>query len=231
MRRYLPFIIVALVAAAAVGSGVVLYRAELAELAPKPINPADEEAGALSPHYRGEAQAPVTLEEFGDFQCPPCADLWPVLSKIEQDYGARLKVIFRQYPLKMHQHADLAARAAEAASLQNRFWEMHDLLYRNQAIWSKSVEVEGIFNKYAFGVGLEIERFKADLKSEAVELRIATDRKRADSLGVRSTPSILINNKLLAPSSVNEAGLRSAIDAALAESSALVTPTPLAPTH
>ncbi len=199
----------------ALAGGNLLYRAKVAELALKPVNLADRKEGALSPHLRGEDKAPVTLEEFGDFQCPPCGDLAPVLAKIEQDYGAKLRVIFRQYPLAMHKYADLAARVAEAAGKQDRFWEMHDLLYRNQAIWSKGTEVEGIFNKYAFSLGLEIERFKSDLTSEEVKRRIAADQERANSLGVRSTPSVLINNSLVPFSSVNDAGLRAAIDIVL----------------
>src|SRR4026208_899639 len=77
-------------------------------------------------HIRGGAKAAVTLEEYGDFQCAPCGRLYPVLKAAEHDYGDRLRVVFRHMPLQRHEHAPLAARAAEAAGLQGRFWEMHD---------------------------------------------------------------------------------------------------------
>lgn len=195
--------------------GTVLYRTKVAQLALAPTKSAGQKSGALSPPTRGKPNAPVTLEEFGDFQCPPCADLAPVLTKIEHDYGAKLRVIFREHPLTMHAHADLAARVAEAAGKQNRFWEMHDLLYRFQLLWSKAPEVEAIFNKYALSLGLEIERFKSDVASEEVKARILADQQRANSLGITSTPSLLLNNTLLPPASVNEPGLRAAIEAVL----------------
>ncbi len=212
MKRYLPFAIIVIAGAAAITGGTIFYRMKVAELAPGAGNISEQKSGASSPHIRGEANAPITLEEFGDFQCPPCADLWLVLTTIERDYGAKLKVIFREYPLQMHKYADLAARAAEAAGKQDRFWEMHDLLYRNQSIWSSSTAVEGIFNKYAFNIGLDLERYKADLTSEEVRVRILADQERANSLGVKSTPTLLLNNNLLPPGSVSEPGLRAAIE-------------------
>src|SRR4051812_29922709 len=91
--------------------------------------------GAEPMDLPGDPAAPVVLEEFGDFQCLLCSLLWPVLEKLEHEYEKRLVVVFREHPLKMHRYGLDAARAAEAAGLQGKFWEMHDTLYRNRAIW------------------------------------------------------------------------------------------------
>src|SRR4030095_2168753 len=133
MKRYFPFILIAVVAMLTVGSGAMLYRAKQRAVA---AVSATGEAGAsatsaMKPeHFRGEAGAPVTLEEFGDFQCPACALTAEVIRPLEKVYGGRLRVVFWQFPLPAHQHGRDAALAAEAASMQGRFWEMHDLLYQ-----------------------------------------------------------------------------------------------------
>lgn len=228
MKRWLPSLLIALVAAAALGGGTILYRAKVAEIAPVAVDPAHQKSGALSPHARGATEAAVTLEEFGDFQCPPCGELWKVLGKIEPAYHGKLKLVFREYPLQMHKYADLAARAAEAAGRQNRFWEMYELLFRNQAIWASATDAESIFNQYAGSLGLDAERFKNDLNGEEVKGRIKADQERANSMGVRSTPSVFLNNISIPFSSVNEPGLRAAIDNILkGEPPVPPTPTPV----
>ena len=136
MKRYLPFLIVAVVALVTFGAGLMLYRAKVL---PEPTGAKDSETSAL--HMRGNAKAPITLEEFGDFECPPCAIMSPAIHQLEKDYGAKLRVIFRHFPLAMHKHAREAAIASEAAHLQGKFWEMHDLLYKEQAAWSKAADV------------------------------------------------------------------------------------------
>ena len=90
---------------------------------------------------RGPAKAPVALEEFGDFECLPCSQLWPILKQAQADYGERLSITFREYPLTKHTRAPDAARAAEAAGVQGRFWEMHDALYENRLIWLKAADI------------------------------------------------------------------------------------------
>ena len=216
MKRYLPFVIIVLAAIATVTAGTLLYRAKLAELVPVAVDAsaASAKSGA-KPHVRGDAKAAVTLEEFGDFQCPPCGTLASVLTKIEHDYGSKLRVIFRQFPLAMHNHAAHAAGAAEAAGMQGKFWEMHDLLYRKQVAWSKESDVAPLFTEYAQALGLDLERFREDVASPELRERIEADRERGKSLGVTSTPTIFVNNNQLPPASLNEAGLRAAIDAAL----------------
>src|SRR5213075_860669 len=101
------------------------------------------------------------------------------------DYRPRLRVIFRHFPLPNHAHAREAAFAAEAAGLQGKFWEMHDLLYREQAQWSKATDAQPLWNAYAGILGLNVDRFKQDMNSETVKERVAADQKHGASLGVQ----------------------------------------------
>ncbi|MDP9097893.1 MAG: DsbA family protein [Verrucomicrobiota bacterium] len=171
--------------------------------------------GAEPLHIRGDPAAPVVLEEFGDFECLPCSIVWPLLEKLENDYGNRLVVVFRQHPLKKHRYALDAARAAEAAGLQDKFWEMHDTLYRNRATWVPADYVGPHLNSYATELGLDLERFKTDMDGEAVAKRIAADQDRGDSLNIDRTPILFINGEQIAPTARDEKGLRAAIDKAL----------------
>jgi protein-disulfide isomerase len=160
-------------------------------------------------------KAPVALEEFGDFQCLPCSLLWPVLKQLESDYGDRLSVTFRENPLSMHEHAIEAARAAEAAGLQNRFWEMHDLLYQNRRDWIVAIYPPKFFIEYASTLGLDAERFKKDMESEKVAARIAADKERGASLEIDRTPVVFVNGERVPKTAKTVEGLHAVIDAAL----------------
>ena len=120
MKRLIPFAIIIIVLVVAAAAGWVALRSSRDQRnaqTPTP-DPAGEVKGAEPPHVRGNAKAPVTLEEFGDFQCPSCGSYYPELKKIETEFGDKLKVIFRELPLlPMHEHALMAAQAAEAAGL------------------------------------------------------------------------------------------------------------------
>jgi protein-disulfide isomerase len=212
MRRYLPYVIVAFVALATFGSGFVLYRARRAALPP------EAKGGPASGiHVRGKADALVTIEEFGDFQCPPCSIMSVVLAKLEEEYGARLRVVFHHFPLAVHAHAREAAFAAEAAGMQGRFWEMHDLLYKEQADWSKAPNVPALFQSYAGIIKLDLDRFKKDLANPELAARVDADQKLGASRGVTSTPTLFVNTVLLPPAELNPAGIHKAIEAALTE--------------
>jgi protein-disulfide isomerase len=209
MKRYLPFLIVVVVALATFGSGFALYRAR------KPA--ALKDAAASGIHVRGKSSAPVTIEEFGDFQCPPCGTMSGVLKKLEEEEGPRLRVIFHHFPLAIHVHARAAAIAAEAADEQGRFWEMHDVLYKEQSLWAKEPEVNALFEGYARSIGLDVERFKKDLAKPEVAARIDADQKLGASRGVTSTPTLFVNNVALKPDALNLPGLHKAIGTALEE--------------
>jgi protein-disulfide isomerase len=215
MKRYLPFIIVAAVAVATLASGTMLYRAKRLPTLAIPGNSALRKGDTDSFHVLGANDAPVTLMEFGDFQCPPCADLAEPINQLERDYRSRLRVVFRHLPLANHQHAREAALASEAAGLQGRFWKMHDLLYREQPVWSNAPDVGVLFSAYAGMLGLDIDRFKKDMGSDKAKARVGFDEGQAMTLGVRSTPTIFINNQEVPPAYRNPAGLRTIVDAAL----------------
>lgn len=215
MKRYLPFLIVAVVGLITFGSGFALYRSKKGEAPPAPA--ASKDAVATGLHVRGPKSAPVTIEEFGDFQCPPCAIMSGLLKKGEEEGKGTIRVVFRHFPLVTHAHAREAALAAEAAELQGKFWEMHDLLYKEQANWSKAEDAPGLFNGYAGTLGLDLERFKKDVQNPEMAARIDADQKLGSSRGVTSTPTLFVNNVLLPTDQLNPAGLDKAIEAALKE--------------
>jgi protein-disulfide isomerase len=215
MKRYLPFAIVAGVFFIAAGLGTSLFLWKERMIGAREIKTTVDKPGAEPPHVRGPLNARVKIEEFGDFQCPSCAALSPALSQAEQKYHGKLCVIFRQFPLASHPHAQEAARAAEAAGLQGRFWEMHDLLYGSQLMWTRAAETRELFNQFAKSLGLDVERFKIDLESEQVKARIVADQQRAASLGVSRTPAIFINGERLPDSSLNQKALQEAIERAV----------------
>src|SRR2546423_1436315 len=170
----LPFVIIAVVLVAALAAGAWLWRAGRAPHGTGAI--AVGAPGAQPPRAIGPDNAPLTLEEFGDYQCPPCGNFYPEVEKLRADYGDRLRLIFRHYPLtQAHQYALVAAHAAEAAGLQGKFWEMHDRLYRNQREWSKTPDARATFESYARALGLDMERFTRDMASADVDARIVAD--------------------------------------------------------
>jgi protein-disulfide isomerase len=220
MKRYLPFVIVIGVALTTLGSGTLLYRAKREQL--KNIPESENiltKTNTDSAHIRGNPDAPVTLEEFGDFQCPPCGQFSAFVEELLKEYNSRLRLVFRNFPLSGHEHAREAALAAEAAGLQGKFWEMHDTLYREQDTWSKAPNVRELFESYAGTIGLDVNQFKKDMDGDKARERVDSDRALADFLGVKATPSLFINNRPVEPKDKNPEGVRATINAALNEKS------------
>ncbi len=154
----------------------------------------------------------VTLEEFGDYQCPACAQLHPTLKKLKQEYAANLTLIFRNLPLTtVHKNALAAAQAAEAARIQNHFWEMHDLLYENQDLWKDDVNPRSTFIKFATDLGLNTWQFTRDLDGKQIQMRIEADADAAAQQGIDGTPTILINGRKLRPEMTTPEGVRQGI--------------------
>jgi protein-disulfide isomerase len=213
MRRYLPFIIVICVALLAVGGGALLYQTKRAANPVLKISNAEIDRPGETVHVLGPADAAVTLEEFGDFQCPPCGKISEPINQLQKKYNLRL--IFREFPLPIHVHAKEAAHAAEAAARQGRFWQMHDLLYREQAVWSKSLDARTLFNAYAGMLQLDLDRFKKDMDSSEVEQRVQLDVGRGAAIGVKNTPTIFINNEAVPGPNSNPDDLPGLVEAAL----------------
>ncbi|HJT44829.1 MAG TPA: thioredoxin domain-containing protein [Chthoniobacterales bacterium] len=212
MRRYAPFIIVGLVAALAIGGGTVFYRTKMASQPTLKISRENDESKETG-HVLGPANAPLTLEEYGDFQCPPCGKLSEPINELQKKHN--LRVIFREFPLAMHAHAREAACAAEAAGLQGRFWQMHDLLFKEQAVWSNSTDAQTLFTAYAGMLQLDLERYKRDIASPEVIQKVDDDQRRGAQIGVRTTPTIFLNNEAVPPDDLKPENFISYVEAAL----------------
>ena len=201
MKRYAPLIIIGAVLVIALGGAYALIRNNR-EAERRPTSTATTPATAArtpstyQPHQKGAATSSVTIEEFGDLQCPPCKKLHEDLKNVTAIQEGKVRFIFSHYPLPQpHPYAVAAAHATEAAALQNRFWEMQDYLYRNQEAWSRGGDVQGIFASYANTLGLDVERFLRDINSPQVAERVRADTRRGNAMGVTSTPTVFINNR------------------------------------
>lgn len=151
---------------------------------------------------KGNKDAGVELIEYSDFECPACAVRIPILDKIIKEFGNHIKLAYRHLPLKnIHANAALAAQAAEAAGLQGKFWEMHDKLFYNQNDWKDLFQsgLEKKFTNYAAELGLNIEKFAADLNSHNAKKAIDEDIESAISIGLDSTPTFFLNGELIDP--------------------------------
>jgi formate-nitrite transporter family protein len=142
-------------------------------------------------HVEGLPDARVTLVEYGDFECPHCGALYPVVQAARRAFGGNLRFAFRHFPLRSsHPHALAAAKAAEAAGEQGKFWEMHDRLYRRQTELTDS-DLE----RHARELGLDLDHFRRSLLDRVHEIRIREDLASAGSSGARGTPSLFINGE------------------------------------
>ena len=168
-----------------------------------------------APWTTGTGKELATLVEYGDFQCPACAAYEPVVQQLRKDYGDKLAFVYRQYPLySIHPHALAAAYASEAAGLQGKFWDMHDMLFAKQDEWAKANNAMALFENYATELKLDMEKFKTDAQSPAVQGAASYDYAEGEKLGVNSTPTFYLNGeKLQSPGSVE--GFKALIDAAL----------------
>ncbi len=192
--------------------GIVIYNNSNKAAAP------DTSSASLTNHVKGESTTGVELIEFGDFQCPGCAQYYPVLKQVMEKYGDQISMQFRHFPLiQIHPNALAASRAAEAAGEQDKFWEMHDLLFENQASWGASSNPLNIFTSYATRLDLDTEKFTEDFRSSTINNRIQADIGEGNRLGVSSTPTFLLNGKKISsPQSSLEAFSR-VIDNAIAQ--------------
>jgi protein-disulfide isomerase len=142
-----------------------------------------------SDHVQGPDNAPVTLLEYGDYECPHCGRAYPILKTIQKQMGPRLRFVFRNFPLReSHPHAEQAAEAAEAAGAQGKFWEMHDRLFERQFALDEEYLIE-----YAGDLGLDVARFRKELGSAAYAPRVREDFRSGVTSGVNGTPTFFIN--------------------------------------
>ena len=140
-------------------------------------------------HIQGPADAPVTLVEYGDYECPYCGAAYPIIKELQTRMGERLRFVFRNFPITTsHPHAEQAAEAAEAAATQGRFWEMHDLLYENQERLRDSD-----LHTYAEQLGLDVQSFDHELGEHVHAARVHEDFMSGVRSGVNGTPTFYVN--------------------------------------
>lgn len=141
-------------------------------------------------HVLGPKDAPVTLVEYGDYECTYCGEVQPIIARLKERFGGRLRYVFRHFPItSMHPQAQLAAEAAEAAAAQGRFWEMHDLLFKHQGELDRRHLLQ-----YASEIGLDLEQFERDLKDGTHTRRVREDFMSGVRSGANGTPTFFIND-------------------------------------
>lgn len=159
-------------------------------------NGGENSSAQLSNHTVGEGTTGVVITEYGDFECPACYQYYPLIEAVKQKYGDQIKFQFRHYPLtEIHQNALISARAAEAADKQGKFWGMYAKLYENQPTWKESSTPASAFEGYAKELGIDVEKFKQDMKDESTNAVVQADRAEARRLNYSSTPTFEINGK------------------------------------
>jgi protein-disulfide isomerase len=140
-------------------------------------------------HAEGTDAATIVLVEYGDYQCPHCGAAYPVIKKIQKTFGSQIRFVFRNFPLsEIHPDAMPAAIATEAAALQDKFWQMHDIIFENQELLGE----EGL-HKMAGSIGLDMKKFKKDIQNEELQARVEADFESGVRSGVNGTPSFFID--------------------------------------
>ncbi len=182
------------------GSATVLVFGSLALLAiygngkPAEATPLLANAITAIDWVNGGSSAKVELVEYSDFQCPACGYYYPWVKQLQQKFGDQIKFAYRYFPLSsLHKNAQISAQAAEAAGQQGKFWEMHDKLFDNQAVWSDSDNAANIFSGYAKDLGLNITKFSADLNSDKTIARVGDDYQSGVAIGINHTPTFFLN--------------------------------------
>lgn len=167
-------------------------------------------------HAAGPEDAAATLVEFGDFQCPACASAEPMVKQLRADFPNDLRFVFRNFPLvTIHPNATRASEAAEAAAVQGKFWEMHDLLYEQQNVWAGMGNPSEQFKAYARQLGLDESKFVQDSSNPDVTGRVTRDFNDGGVLGVNATPTFFLNGEKVENASYED--LKAQIEAIIAE--------------
>lgn len=197
MKRYLPFVIIGAVLVLALGAGALMFRSSQPQTPSPTPTPALSSNNSAATPLVPASKGIVTLEEFGDYQCPPCGIVHPMIKKVKSEFGSSVRLIFYHYPLtQVHKNALDAAHAAVAAGQQGRFWEMHDLLYESQKEWAEGPDLHPYAVGFASKLGLDVPRFTREMDSPQVDAAVQADVQRAASRGVNATPTIFIDGQM-----------------------------------
>lgn len=181
-----PWVIIGVLAVVLIG-GSVWYSGNVSEK--------NNEGVVFSPNIKGNPDAPVILTEYSDFQCPACASFEPVIKDILAEYGDQVSLEYKHFPLPIHNLAETAARAAEAAGQQGAFFEYSELLFANQKTWASSPSAMSLFTSYAKELGLDLDKFKRHVGSSLIRDKVKSEGQEARNLGLTGTPSFLLNGQ------------------------------------
>jgi len=179
-------------------------------LSPAPISTSD--------HVTGPAKAPVTIIEYGDFECPACGLYFPFVERLLGEASTTVRLVFRHFPLPQHANAMITGEASEAAALQGKFWDMYRIIYEHQNDWSNLADAHLVLDGYAEKIGLDMTKFKADLDSSAVKESVLADLAEGEKIGIDQTPTFFVNGKAITNPQGYEA-FKSLIEAAASGSS------------
>ena len=160
---------------------------------------------------QGPSKAPVTLLQYGDYECPSCGAAYPIVKAVQKKMGVKLRFVFRNFPLSQHPHAMHAAEVAEAAGLHNKFWDMHDMLYKHQS----ALDEQSLLG-YAIDLGLDPDVIAKEASNEKILARLRGDLKSGADSGVQGTPAFFINGQSH-DGAWDEASLIEALERALEE--------------
>lgn len=179
------------------GIAVFILGASMYSLA-KPSVSGDIPSVSPEDHIRGSVDAPITIVEYSDFQCPACATFEPVVQGILAANSDNVQVVYRHFPLyTLHPNAEAAAIASEAAGQQGKFWEMHDMLFDRQADWEDLAAPAPIFTAYAELLELNTEQFTADLNNKDLRDRVKVDVTSGNAAHISATPTFYINGEVV----------------------------------
>jgi protein-disulfide isomerase len=158
-------------------------------------------------HVEGQGTTGVKLVEYGDYECPICGMYYPTVKQVQAQFNNQIYFQFRNLPLtSIHQNAFVGARAAEAAAMQNKFWQMHDLLYENQDSWAQSSNPDTYFNAYAKQLGLNLTKFQSDFSSDYVNNLINADMNEFNKTNQQeATPTFFLDGKYVSNSQLVDA--------------------------
>lgn len=157
---------------------------------------ANERNGNIEDHIKGSKEAKVLIFEYADFQCPACAEASNLMSKLVDKYEGKVALIYRHFPLPGHNNAKAAAAAAEAAGKQGKFWEMNKALYSNQFAWTnETTNRDQLFADYANEIGLDMDKYNTDIKSDQIAQKIKFDTALAKLENVNETPTFIIDGE------------------------------------
>ena len=198
-QKYATWLIVAAIV------GFLGYKFVKFLTAPLPQTTQTKVEATENDHILGDKQAKAVLIEYGDFQCPACKSYYPVVKQLSQDYQEGLEIVYRNMPLaSIHKNALNAAAAAEAASLQDKYWEMHDSLFEYQDDWAELSDPKDKFVEYAKEIGLDTDKFVSDYESKEIRDKVDSDMQSALALGINSTPTFFLNGSKVSPRSLEE---------------------------